>query len=224
MAGFHVNHHSPLLQGPDVLRFTGKFFHELGWGVEPVNDLPSNLSVVKTSGTLTRGITYSFVSLSTYDGTPPRLHASNIYDIAGQILGFDSHGHPNFSFAAGDQRTTQIGSLLADRRRIIISGIGTVTHVSNQNNQNDDDPMIIELDVQHHNNRTFHHSMHPPPSIFPATQQRRDSGRKSHLFQRSLRWRTKAIKETHNRVTVDHVEVTADLTDTSDDKSSANSS
>ncbi|KAI7952935.1 hypothetical protein MJO29_008566 [Puccinia striiformis f. sp. tritici] len=87
--------------------------------------------------------------------------------------------------------------------------------------------------------------MHPPPSIFPATQQRRDSGRKSHLFQRSLRWRTKAIKETHNRgtmlltlicfranaillqpftVTVDHVEVTANLTDTSDDKSSANSS
>ncbi|POW14532.1 hypothetical protein PSHT_07383 [Puccinia striiformis] len=212
MAGFHVNHHSPLLQGPDVLRFTGKFFHELGWGVEPVNDLPSNLSVVKTSGTLTRGITYSFVSLSTYDGTPPRLHASNIYDIAGQILGFDSHGHPNFSFAAGDQRTTQIGSLLADRRRIIISGIGTITHVSNQNNQNDDDPMIIELDVQHHNNLPNNVEIVEGSRIYFKG-----------AYDGVLRPSRKLIIEPFT-VTVDHVEVTADLTDTSDDKSSANSS
>ncbi|KNE90122.1 hypothetical protein PSTG_16427 [Puccinia striiformis f. sp. tritici PST-78] len=233
MARFIIDRDFPLLQGPDVLCFTGKFVHELGpipeWGIAPVNDQPSNLSVVKTSGTLTPGIKYSFISLSTYDGTPPRLHALNTYDIAGQIIGFDSQGHPNFSFPAGDQRTTKFGFLLKDRPHIIISGVGTITHVSHQSNQNDDDPIIIELDVKHHGNpasREFSitqcilnpHSIELPNNV--------EIVEGSHIYFKGaydgvLRPSRKLIIKPFT-VIVDEAGITADLTDTSDDGSSTN--
>ncbi|KAH9456913.1 hypothetical protein Pst134EA_020821 [Puccinia striiformis f. sp. tritici] len=120
-------------------------------------------------------------------------------------------GHPNFSFPAGDQRTTKFGFLLKDRPRIIISGVGTITHVSHQSNQNDDDPIIIELDVKHHASREFSitqcilnpHSIELPNNV--------EIVEGSHIY----------FKGAYD-VIVDEAGITADLTDTSDDGSSTN--
>ncbi|KAH9440327.1 hypothetical protein Pst134EB_030946 [Puccinia striiformis f. sp. tritici] len=93
MPSLTVNPESSLLQGPDTLRFNGKFSRETGpipeWGIPDTTDERSALSFANSSGTWTDGLDYFRVHLFTHDGTPALPRYFSAYSISGEVVGHE---------------------------------------------------------------------------------------------------------------------------------------
>ncbi|KAI9602269.1 hypothetical protein KEM48_001330 [Puccinia striiformis f. sp. tritici PST-130] len=131
MPSLTVNPESSLLQGPDTLRFNGKFSRETGvrlsltqvlspntnglaqpipeWGIPDTTDERSALSFANSSGTWTDGLDYFRVHLFTHDGTPALPRYFSAYSISGEVVGHERRSPPSLMYTAGDERITPFG-------------------------------------------------------------------------------------------------------------------
>ncbi|KAI9610715.1 hypothetical protein KEM48_002476 [Puccinia striiformis f. sp. tritici PST-130] len=158
MSTLTVNPNFPLLEGPDTLRFTGKFQPHVGpipwWGIAACHNGTNTSSMARCSGTWTRGLDYSLINLSTYDNSPPRLNRFQVYTLAGDILGYGPLGHVNFTFAKGDERRTYLDTAFGDRPRVNISGVGTITRAMRFHVGPTEEDTFVQLSVSHEDNRS----------------------------------------------------------------------
>ncbi|KAH9453810.1 hypothetical protein Pst134EA_024676 [Puccinia striiformis f. sp. tritici] len=116
MPSLTVNPESSLLQGPDTLRFNGKFSRDWGpsvsftqvlspntnglaqpipeWGIPDTTDERSALSFANSSGTRTDGLDYFRVHLFTHDGTPALPRYLSAHSISGEVVGHERRSPP----------------------------------------------------------------------------------------------------------------------------------
>ncbi|KAI7935627.1 hypothetical protein MJO28_016498 [Puccinia striiformis f. sp. tritici] len=161
MPSLTVNPESSLLQGPDTLRFNGKFSRETGvllspntnglaqpipeWGIPNTTDERSALSFANSSGTWTDGLDYFRVHLFTHDGTPALPRYFSAYSISGEVVGHERRSPPSLMYTAGDERITPFGFHVSERPQVLIVGLGMIT-------RHPEDPLIV-LTVEHRDPR-----------------------------------------------------------------------
>ncbi|KAI7940539.1 hypothetical protein MJO28_012824 [Puccinia striiformis f. sp. tritici] len=146
MPSLTVNPESSLLQGPDTLRFNGKFSRETGpipeWGIPDTTDERSALSFANSSGTRTDGLDYFRVHLFTHDGTPALPRYLSAHSISGEVVGHERRSPPSLLHTAGDERITPFGFHVSERPQVLIVGLGMIKQ------GHPEDPLIV-LTVEH---------------------------------------------------------------------------